>query len=883
MNNQTRNITITVAAILAIVAGLIIMGGWIFDRPPLQHIVPGFVAMKLNTALCFVLFGCALLLTRFKRQKYSNTAFVILSLLGTLIGLLTQLQDLFHLNLGIDELFITDNTPVSAVFPFPGRMAFNASLCFVLLGLGILTSGSKNRAANIVSQCLLQMVTLLSAIALIGHLYGSELFTTLFYVTTMAVHTAILFLIISIAASLINPSIGISRLFTGQQIGNQMAKRLYALMILMVIIAGMVFKAQIRQRQSGFFSFETIISLLAVGFMLVSLAVIWHTASWLNKIDSLRSEAEEKVKEMNAGLEKIVEERSAEIQKSEEKYHSLIEQASDTIYVLDIDGNFTDVNASMCKMTEYTREELLRLNIEDIIDPDELAIDPLPKKLENNGQPVIRERRFRRKGGKIFTVEVNVKKFTDDRIMVIARDITDRKRMEAELREAELKFRTVAEKSMVGVYIVKNGYFVYVNPRFAEVFGYRPDEMINTFKVDAILDESYKNIANENVRRRMEGEIESVHYEAIGHKKDGTSNWVEFYGSRALIGGEPAIIGSMTDITERKKAGEELRSSEQKYKLLFDSNPMPMWMIAKDDQSIIAVNDAAAKHYGYEKDELLNMNVRSLRPSEDFDIQLEGYRQEMTESGSLGIVKHLKKDGTIMYVNIIAHDIVFEGRPVRLSLTNDITEKLKAEESLKKSEANLQTILNTTDTAYALFDINLKVQAFNQKAVEFVKQQYNHSPENGDSLGDYFPAGRFPQFVGFAKEVLSGNNVNYEIDYPKPDGSVFWYYVRLFPITNDNNEILGMMMALYDITERKNAEQDLKIAYERITEHVNSIKDMAWKQSHLIRSPLANLKGLVSILKEDPASLEIFDHIQSELNRMDKIIIEMAEDASDHD
>ncbi len=74
----------------------------------------------------------------------------------------------------------------------------------------------------------------------------------------------------------------------------------------------------------------------------------------------------------------------------------------------------------------------------------------------------------------VFPVEVNVKMFSDDRIMVIARDITDRKKMETDLRDAELKFRTIAEKSMVGVYIVQKGKFIYVNPRFAEVFGYKP-------------------------------------------------------------------------------------------------------------------------------------------------------------------------------------------------------------------------------------------------------------------------------------------------------------------------------------------------------------------------------------------------------------------------
>ena len=94
-------------------------------------------------------------------------------------------------------------------------------------------------------------------------------------------------------------------------------------------------------------------------------------------------------------------------------------------------------------------------------------------------------------------------------------------------------------------------------------------------------------------------------------------------------------------------------------------------------------------------------------------------------------------------------------------------------------------------------------------------------------------------------------------------------------------QVQGILMALYDITERKNAEQDLKTAYSRIQSHINSIKDMAWKQSHLIRSPLANLKGLATLLQNDTTDKQVLDHIQAELDRMDSIIIEMAEDVSE--
>ena len=709
-------------------------------------------------------------------------------------------------------------------------------------------------------------------------------------------------------------------------------------------------------------------------------------------------------------IKKLIKERLKSnhiLEQSEEKYRSLIEQASDAIYLVDNKGNFTEVNESMCKMTGYSGAELLQLNVEDLVDPEQLKTDPIIHGYHLRDRPLIRERRLICKDKKIIDVEINVKAFADNRTLVIARDITDRKQLEADIREAELRFRTLVEKSMVGVYIVQSGKFIYVNPRFAKVFGYEPAEMINTFPVETIIHESYRALANENVNRRISGEIEGVHYEAPGVKKDGTTNWVEFYGNRAIIGGESTIIGTMVDISEKKqaeelilkekqlsdaiinslpgvfylrnekgkflrwnknleivtgytaaeieklivrdmivpedleilasaaqkvfkegyamaearvktkagtkihflltgspityenqlcllgtgidissriKAEEELRLSEQKYKLLFESNPSPMIMIAKDDMSIIAANEAIAKLYGYTRDELLQMSVKELRPVEDFEQQLEIFRTEASGlTDDLGVVRVIKKDGSIIFVHLFAHDIIFEGKPVRLSLVTDVTERLKAEAALKKSEANLQTILKTTDVAYALFDLELRAQAFNQKAIEFVKDEYYHFPKKGDKLIDFFPVERFPQFVNFTREVLKGNTINYEIDYPQANGAVVWYYVSLFPITNDNKEILGMMMALYDITDRKKAENDLKSAYGKIQRQLSSIKDMAWKQSHLIRSPLANLMGLSTMLKLDPSDTEVLNFIQKELDRMDTIIIEMAGEASHHD
>ena len=976
------------------------MAGWVMHVTILQSLVTGFTGMRFNSALCFVFFGMALLLAQNQIHQYYNFWFLTTVIFGTLIGLITLFQDLFHFNTGLDQFFVKDGTVPSQEVPNPGRMAFNAAFSFVLLGIGFLSLSINKRLFVLTSQYLFHVIAILAAIALIGYLYGVSIFNIIFYGTSMPPQTAALFFILSIAASLLNESAGLPKFFSDRLVGNQMAKRLFTLMALMVILVGVI-RIQTNHYRV-FASLDIGVSLLAVGFLLVSFMLIWNTASWLNKIDKQRLKTEGDIIQLNAELEKRVEERTIEFRNSEEKYHSLIEQASDAIYILDTNANFTDVNASMCRMTGYSPEELLQMNLASIIDPDELQTDPVPKSLST----VFRERRFKNKNGLVFDVEINAKFFSDDRVMVIARDITDRKIMETELKEAELKFRTIAEKSMVGVYIVQDGRFVYVNPRFAEVFGYEPAELIGFSAVDHIINESHRRIVAENIRRRMEGEVESINYEVLGRKKDGTPAWVEFYGSRAIIGQKATIIGSMIDIDKRKNAEdlilkektlsdkiinslpgvfylyndkyeflrwnknfelftgytadeiseihasdiiaeedhdkietamekainfgyamtearaltksgnkipflftgtpiiyenqrcllgtgidissriaaeEELRASELKYKMLFENNPLPLWMVAKDDFSIIAANEAAAKLYGYTRDEMLKMSSHDFRHKDDYEQQMEGYRQTADSSTELNIVRHLKKDGTIMFIKLVVTDIIFGGRPVRLSLTNDVTEKLLAEESLQKSEANLQTILNTTDTAYALCDTELKIQAFNQKAVQFVKSQFGRVPVKGDRLADNFPQGNSPRFINFTVEVLKGNNINYEIDYPQADGSVLWYYVRLFPITNDHKEILGMLMALYDITQRKNAEQDLKNAYERIQSHINSIQDMAWKQSHLIRGPLANLKGLIEILQENPADSQVFEHMRNELDRMDSIIIEMAAEASDYE
>jgi PAS domain S-box-containing protein len=134
------------------------------------------------------------------------------------------------------------------------------------------------------------------------------------------------------------------------------------------------------------------------------------------------------------------------------------------------------------------------------------------------------------------------------------------------------------------------------------------------------------------------------------------------------------------ELNERRRAEEALRESEHRYRLLFDSNPLPMWVYDTETLQFMAVNDAATEHYGYSREEFLAMTIKDIRPPEELanlELNLSMPRHSQETSSTW---KHHKKDGTLMDVEIISHDIFFNNRSDRLVLANDITERKRLEE-----------------------------------------------------------------------------------------------------------------------------------------------------------------------------------------------------------
>ena len=174
--------------------------------------------------------------------------------------------------------------------------------------------------------------------------------------------------------------------------------------------------------------------------------------------------------------------------------------------------------------------------------------------------------------------ETVLRRRPDHRVLGTSRDITARKRMEEELRESEDKFRSLVERSNAGVYLIQDEVFRYSNSRFAGMLGYSVAEMIDTITPkDVILPEDYRNFSRENIRKRLAGEVESIHYEVRLVTKTGAIRCAEAYGSRTIYRGRPAVIGTILDVTDRKLAEIALKESEERYRSIFENSPLGLF------------------------------------------------------------------------------------------------------------------------------------------------------------------------------------------------------------------------------------------------------------------------------------------------------------------
>jgi PAS domain S-box-containing protein len=243
-----------------------------------------------------------------------------------------------------------------------------------------------------------------------------------------------------------------------------------------------------------------------------------------------------------------------ERERARTNYREVFEKINDALFIENPEtGEILDVNERMCEMHGYTREEALGLNVSDVSadeEPytEERALRNL-QKAEREGSRVFEWKNVT-KDGRTFWVEVSLRRAEidgEDRVLAVVRDISERKKNERRRRESEEKFRAIVEQSLAGVYVVKDGVFDYVNTAFADALGEEVNDVVGTHATEYAATEEDRERMRENLRKREEGEVDSIRYSFATETADGERKRLVVHGTRIELPDGPAVAGALVE------------------------------------------------------------------------------------------------------------------------------------------------------------------------------------------------------------------------------------------------------------------------------------------------------------------------------------------------
>ena len=315
-------------------------------------------------------------------------------------------------------------------------------------------------------------------------------------------------------------------------------------------------------------------------------------------------ELKQRVKELEK--EAVARKQAEEaLKESEQKYRRIFESIQDVYYEVTIDGIMLELSPSIEEVAQYKREDLIGKSLYDIyVDPKQR--EEFVQELENKKRVCDYEILLKDKDGSQACCSITAMLITDDqrrpvKIVGSLRDMTQRKRAEEALqrahdelerrveertselveaneqlrlemeerKQAEEKYRTLAESSLTGIFIHQDGKYVLVNDRFAEIHGYTREELLGEKYLTLIHPDERKAFA-EIASARLRGEAVPQRYEVRRLRKDGQTIWCEMMATRIEYARRPAIMGNIIDITERKIAEEALRESAYRIQIAYD-------------------------------------------------------------------------------------------------------------------------------------------------------------------------------------------------------------------------------------------------------------------------------------------------------------------------
>jgi PAS domain S-box-containing protein/putative nucleotidyltransferase with HDIG domain len=379
---------------------------------------------------------------------------------------------------------------------------------------------------------------------------------------------------------------------------------------------------------------------------------------------------------------------------SEEKYRTILEEMEEVYYELDLKGNYVFFNDVLCRQLGYTREELTGLSYKKYTPPEDIAnVFEIFSGIYRSGQPVhwLPLTNIRKDGSRVH-VEDSVYPIKNSQGEVtgfrgISRDVTQHRKAQEELKLRAVLLDTSTDSIILHDY---NGKFKYVNEAAYKTKGYTREELMAMRLDDLVVAEYAVQIEQRKKEIREKG---WAIFEAAQHRKDGSIMNIEVNSRIIEFEGEELLLSVEHDITERKKAEAALQDSEQRYRSLFEYNPVAVYLQDLNG-AFISVNDATCKLTGYAKEEMLSMRPEQFIVAEDLKRARSHFIKASRGESQHYEVTVITKSGEKRNLSVANLSVVVNNNIVGVySVAEDVTERNKALEKINSTlEGTIEAI-----------------------------------------------------------------------------------------------------------------------------------------------------------------------------------------------
>ncbi len=316
------------------------------------------------------------------------------------------------------------------------------------------------------------------------------------------------------------------------------------------------------------------------------------------------------------------------------------------------------------------------------------------------------------------------------------------------------------------------------------------------------------------------------------------------------------IAEALNNLGDRlQQQAKAVLESEKQYKNLFRNNPMPMWVLALPRLNFLDVNESAISQYGYTREEFLAMTAFDIRSEEEKE---RFAKLDRSTTFNAGIWKHRRKDGTIIFVQIFVHDIVFDGQPGRLILSVDVTERKKAVDALRISEARFRRLFDSRMIGFFFWNTEGGITDANDFFLEYVGYTRDDLLQGKLQWQNLTP----PEFASLDEAIMQqvrthGVSEPTEKEYIHKNGSRLPVLVGAASLSATEG-----VAYIMDISQRKHMEEEIlqlnrdleeRIATrtEQLQEVNKELESFSYTVSHDLRAPLRAIIGYSQMLLED--------------------------------